>query len=440
MKLNLSSRWLLLVAICCLCVCCQQLPDELETGEVGTLNVKTRSADEEAIAYPLNIYAFSEDGDCVVLQTVKDEEESVKLSLPAGKYKVVAIAGYSDDYQMPSEPKLDDVIQMTGEAGAGVPLMVGKADVTVGADREKKLEMELSYAVTAIDIILSNVPSDVMEVSATLSSFHSSMDMNGEYKDTDYTLNFNCSLNTGNQWLSKTRYVFPGSGSKVTLSITMKLKNKEERTYGYVWKDIPEAGQPYHLKGEYSDGFSLTGSFIVTGWNEAEDVKFYFGTASSPDDEPEEDGGEDKPDVDLSGIPEVGDVWNGALIIKVGEADETGVDVLLMSLDEWFAMCYQVEGLLSEYTVNGISGWRLPTYDEAKWFKDTYGGNNLEILNGYIEAYNSGLVKLNIEERYLCMKADVYYTFSFQNGKNRAKAGKEPTYSARLVKSYRIDF
>jgi len=220
----------------------------------------------------------------------------------------------------------------------------------------------------------------------------------------------------------------------------MKLKNKEERTYGYVWKDTPEAGRPYHLQGEYSDGFSLTGSFIVTGWNEAEDVKFYFGTASSPDDEPEEDGGEDNPDVELSGIPEVGDVWNGTLIIKVGEADETGVDVLLMSLDEWFAMCYQVEGLLSEYTVNGISGWRLPTYDEAKWFKDTYGGNNLEILNGYIEAYNSGLVKLNIEERYLCMKADVYYTFSFQNGKNRAKAGKEPTYSARLVKSYRIDF
>ena len=329
---------------------------------------------------------------------------------------------------------------VTGEAGAGVPLMMGKADVTVGADREKKLEMELSYAVTAIDIILSNVPSDVMEVSATLSSFHSSMDMNGEYKDTGYTLNFNCSLNTGNQWLSKTRYVFPGSGSKVTLSITMKLKNKEERTYGYVWKDTPEAGRPYHLQGEYSDGFSLTGSFIVTGWNEAEDVKFNFGTASSPDDEPEEDGGEDKLGSDLSGVPEVGDVWNGTLILEVGEVDETGVDVLLMSLVEWSAYTWHIEDLLLEYSVNGISGWRLPAHEEAKRLKAAYIEDRLDILNGYIVAYNSGLVQLDIEERYLCMKSNEYYSFAFRNNTNISPAKPTVEYSVRLVKSYRIDF
>lgn len=440
MKLNLSSRWLLMVAICCLCVCCQQLPDELEAGEVGTLNVKTRSSDEEAIAYPLNIYAFSEDGDCVASQTVKDEEEAVKLSLPAGKYKVVAIAGYSDDYQMPSEPKLDDVVQMTGEAGAGVPLMMGKADVTVGADREKKLEMELSYAVTAIDIILSNVPSDVMEVSATLSSFHSSMDMNGEYKDTDYTLNFNCSLNTGNQWLSKTRYVFPGSGSKVTLSITMKLKNKEERTYGYVWKDTPEAGRPYHLQGEYSDGFSLTGSFIVTGWNEAEDVKFNFGTASSPDDEPEEDGGEDNPDVDLSGVPEVGTIWNGTIVVDIVEEDETGVELLLMSLGEWDATVSQVADVEDSYTVNGISGWRLPTHEEAKFLQNTYSGNERLKLNEAIAEYDSSLFGLDGEARYLCDKSGVCYSFIFAIGRVISKAGPQKYYYLRLVKSYRIDF
>jgi len=441
MKLNLSSRWLLMVAICCFCVCCQQLPDELETGEVGTLNVKTRSADEEAIAYPMNVYAFSEDGDCVVSQTVKDEEEAVKLSLPAGKYKVVAIAGYSDDYQMPSEPKLDDVVQMTGEAGAGVPLMMGKADVTVGADREKKLEMELSYVVTAIDIILSNVPSDVMEVSATLSSFHSSMDMNGEYKDTDYTLNFNCSLNTGNQWLSKTRYVFPGSGSKVTLSITMKLKNKEERTYGYVWKDTPEAGQPYHLKGEYSDGFSLTGSFIVTGWNEAEDVKFNFGTTSSPDDEPEEDGGEDNPGSDLSGVPEEGTIWNGTIVADVVE-DESGIDLLLMSLDEWEATTSQVDGVIDTYEVNGISDWRLPTHEEVESLRLRFSGDHREELNDLIAEYDSSLYGLanGAKERYLCLKDGKYYSFQFILGTSTTAAGEKRTYYLRLVKSYRIDF
>ena len=50
---------------------------------------------------------------------------------------------------------------MVGKAGAEVPLMTGKADVTVGANRESRLEMALSYAVTAIDLVLSGIPSDV---------------------------------------------------------------------------------------------------------------------------------------------------------------------------------------------------------------------------------------------------------------------------------------
>lgn len=441
MNLKQFGRWLQAVVICCFCVACQQLPDDvLEASEEGTLHVKTRSATDEELIYPLNLYAFTTDGDCAASQIVNDKEETVKLSLPAGKYKVVAIAGYSDDYKIPSEPVLDDMVQMEGNSGAGTALMMGKADVTVGADKESKLEMTLSYVVTSIDLVLSNLPSDVAKVSVALSSFYSSMNMKGEYVDTDYTMNFDCSLNTENKWLAKTRYVFPGSGSKVALSITLKLKNEEELIYGYIWNDTPEAGQPYHLQGEYSDGFSLTGSFVVTGWNEAENVKFNFGNTSSSDDEMEEDGGEGKPGSDLSGVPEIGDVYNGTLVLEVGEADETGVDVLLMSLDEWYALTSNIEELLAEYSVNGISGWRLPTYDEAKWLKDTYGGDELEILNGFIEAFNSALVKLDIEERYLCMKSDVYYSFSFQDGKNRAKAGVNTTYSVRLLKSYRIEF
>ena len=77
-------------------------------------------------------------------------------------------------------------------------------------------------------------------------------------------------------------YVFPGSGAETTLSIVMKLKNGEVVTHGYVWKDRPKAGQPYHLHGEYTDGFILQGDFVVSGWNEAEEVEFTFGSVSSP--------------------------------------------------------------------------------------------------------------------------------------------------------------
>ncbi len=434
MNLSYLSKWLSVIAICSLSVCCQQLPDDtMEMGEEGTLKVKTRSAVDEDVIYPLTLYTFSSDGDCIVSQKVEDEEETIQLSLPAGKYKVVAISGYSDDYLIPAEPQLDDVIQLKGEEGALTPLMLGKADVTVGADKESKLDMTLSYAVTAIDLVLSNVPSDVAKVSVTLSSFYSSMDMQGEYVDSDYTLNLACSLNTGNQWATRTRYVFPGNVSKTTLSIAMELKNGEEVTYGYVWKDTPQAGQPYHLQGEYSDGLSLSGSFIITGWNDAEEVKFEFGSESSSDDEEE-----DEPDVDLSNLPEVGSIWNGTIVADIIEADGSGADLLLMSLDEWDATVSDVEDVEDGYTVNDISGWRLPTFEEAKLLQSSFSGDNRLNLNELITEYDETLYGIDGEERYLCEKSGVYYTFIFAGGRVISKAGTKKSYYVRLVKTYHV--
>lgn len=434
MNLNYLSKWLSVIAICSLSVGCQQLPDDaMEMGEEGTLKVKTRSAVDEDVIYPLILYAFSSDGNCAVSQTVEDEEETIQLSLPAGKYKVVAISGYSDDYLIPAEPQLDDVIQLKGEEGALTPLMLGKADVTVGADKESKLDMTLSYAVTAIDLVLSNVPSDVAKVSVTLSSFYSSMDMQGEYVDSDYTLNLACSLNTGNQWSTRTRYVFPGNVSKTTLSIAMELKNGEEVTYGYVWKDTPQAGQPYHLQGEYSDGLSLSGSFIITGWNDAEEVKFEFGSESSSDDEEE-----DEPDVDLSNLPEIGSIWNGTIVADIIEADGSGADLLLMSLDEWDATVSDVEDVEDGYTVNDISGWRLPTFEEAKLLQSSFSGDNRLNLNELITEYDETLYGIDGEERYLCEKSGVYYTFIFAGGRVISKAGTKKSYYVRLVKTYHV--
>ena len=37
----------------------------------------------------------------------------------------------------------------------------------------------------------------------------------------------------------------------------------------------------------------------------------------------------------LEGVPEVGAIWNDMIVAGIGEPDETGVDLLLMSMDEW---------------------------------------------------------------------------------------------------------
>lgn len=443
MNLNFWSKWLLLVAICLLSSACQQLVDEGSdvTSEEGTLKVKTRSVAGEEICYPLSLYAFSEDGDCITSQTVESSDESIQLSLPAGTYRIVSVSGYSGNYEIPAEPELEDVIQMTGKAGAEVPLMIGKADVTVGAEKESRLELTLSYAVTAIDFTLSLVPSEVAAVSVILSPLYSSMNLQGNYVDADYTLTLDCSLTTDNLWSTRTMYVFPGSGAETTLSIVMKLKNGEVVTHGYVWKDRPKAGQPYHLRGEYTDGFALKGDFVVSGWNEAEEVEFTFGTVSPPDDG-KGDEKEDNSDIDMAGVPEVGSIWNGTIVADIIEADDSGVDLLLMSLDEWDATVSEVENVTFDYTVNGISDWRLPTHEEAAALRVSFSGDARVELNERIAEYDSELYGLanGEKERYLCLKNGVLYSFQFRAGTGTTVAGEKRSYYVRLVKSYHMDF
>ena len=442
MNMNIWNKWLLIAAICLLSPACQQLADETSgiSGE-GTLKVKNRSAVGEEICYPLSLYAFSENGDCIASQTVESADESTRLNLPAGTYKIVSVSGYSGDYEIPVKPKLEDVVLMTGKAGAEVPLMIGKADVKVGADKENRLELTLSYAVTAIDFTLSHVPSEVAGVSVILSPLYSSMSMKGDYVDANYTLTLDCSLNTGNLWSTRTKYVFPGSGAETSLSIVMKLKTGEVVTHGYVWKDTPKAGKPYHLYGEYSDGFALNGDFVVSGWSEAEEVEFIFGTVSSPDDG-KGDGKEDNSDIDMSKLPEVGSIWNGTIVADIIEADDFGADLLLMSLDEWDATVSEVKDATFDYTINGISDWRLPTHEEAATLRDKFSGDARVELNERIVEYNPELYELanGEKERYLCLKNGELYSFQFRTGTGITVAGEKRSYYVRLVKSYHIDF
>ena len=434
MKISLYYKWLLVVAICSLCANCQQLAeDEWSDKTTGSLDIEARSAEKGGIIYPLNLYVFSSEGKCKLTQVVESEDDDVKLDLPEGNYRIVAVANISADYVVSKISDWDDVIQLSGDAGATSPLMMGRADVTVGADTNSRLEIALSYSVTAIDVSLSNVPSDIAEITVTLSPFYSSINMKGEYTASGAMLKMPCTLDV-NQWRTKTHYLFPGSGQETVLSIWMKRKNGQEVTYGYTWKDHPKANQPYHLLGDYSDGLTLNGTFVVTGWNEAEDVSFEFGANVKPEENKKDDS-----EFDLSSLPEVGTIWNGSIVADVGEADENGVDILLLSLDEWAIYTSQIEELISGYSVNGISGWRIPTYDEAKYLQNSYSGENRFSLNERIAAYDDDCVGLDGEERYLCNKSGVYYTFVFAGGRVISKAGDKTVYYARLVKTYHVD-
>ena len=426
-----------LVIFCLITICfafsCQQMPEDdnwLAEVEGKSLKVKVRSASDAEIVYPVFLYAFSEDGKFVGMQTVEDADENISLTLSKGEFQVVAVSGTSSSYQIPANPNLDDVITLSGTQGADTPLMVGRANVEIGESANVTAQITLKYVVASLNVKLKDVPSDVTGVQLALSPLHSTLSMAGVYGGESQKVKMDCSKTSEGVWSAKTTYIFPGNGTETYFSIYLKKDDGTEATFGYTYRGVPEANHLFNVTGTYSGGVIIGGNFDVTDWEGTIDVEFNFGSDLLPDDEDAE--------VDLSGVPQVGTIWNGMIVADIGESDDTGVDLLLMSLDEWEEPVSNIDKILSDYSVNGISGWRLPTHNEASVLRARFSGSGLSELNEQIAEYGEDLNALDGEERYLCTKADVYYSFKFVGGSSTTKAGEKRSYYIRLVKTYRM--
>ena len=435
----------------CLAFSCQQLPEDedLVSSVEEELKVEVRSAEGVEITYPLHLYAFNETGKLTATQTVDDADEEMALPMAKGDYKVVALSGISEEYQIPEKPSLNDVIVLNSTRGAESPLLMGRADVALSRNAETKAKLTLSHVVAALNVTLKNVPSDVNTVQLTLSPLYSSLSMRGEYGGESQKVKVDCALTSPGIWTAEKVYIFPGNGKETTFSILFKMENGTEVTYGYTYKGVPEANKPFNVTGSYSDGVIVGGNFEVNDWDEAIDVEFEFGATveqDKEDDEEDENNEEesdefpegDVPTADLVGVPEVGTIWNGMIVADINESGEDGAELLLMSLDEWEIITSQIDEVTDEYSVNGVSDWRLPTHDEAALLRARFSGDNRLDLNELITEYNEELYGLanGEKERYLCLKEGECYSFQFIGGTRTTKAGDKRSYYVRLVKTY----
>ena len=422
---------------CCMMFSCQQMPEDDTWGfeeNTKVLKVKVRSAGESEIQYPLYLYAFTEGGKLAASQTIENAEVDMSLTLPKGDYQVVAVAGVSDSYQLPENPKLTDVITLVGTEGAETPLMVGRADIIVGNASTATTQITLSYVVAALNVKLKDVPAEVTDVQLSLSPLYSNLSMGGEYGGNSQKVVVECEQSSTGVWEAETTYIFPGSGEKTVFSIYFKKQDGTEVTYGYTSQEIPKANHLFNVTGSYVGGIMVGGSFDVADWEGSVEVEFEFGAVEMPDDEEDED-----IEIDMSNVPEVGTIWNGTIVADIGEADENGVDLLLMTLDEWEATKDQADEIIADYSVNGISDWRLPNHTEASLLRARFGGEGRLELNDLIAEYDPKLYGLasGDDERYLCLKEGAFYSFKFVSGTTTTQAGNR-SYYVRLVKTYRM--
>lgn len=435
MKKFLYSLVWLLVA------CAPVLLDEDTTGSTtSSMRVHTRS--EVDIDYPLTLYAFdSESGELATSATQNSAEESaVTLDLPKGQYLVVAITG-TDGCNIPETPSVTDIIRLPESKVLSTPLQMGSAAVYVTGNTT--VNITLYNQVAAIELVLSDIPAEATSVNTSFSLLYDGLSFGGAYSgNATATVPL---VKEGDTWRAPLFYTLPGSGSKLTLSITTTTPSGTQ-TYGYTHNETLEANTPYSLVGSYSKGFSVNGSITLAGWNEPKVINFRFGDETPIPDSP---GVNDSYDFTLSEIPEAGTLWNGHIIAAVPEITDEDVELLLLSTTEWAEVTSAFHGETSDMAANivdtyvegNINGWKIPTRDEAKLMRNVIGGSNLEATNDMFTIH--GIATLSTGEdvesgnkvRYLC--DDANYSFIWDDT-SVSKCGSKRTYHLRAVKRIRV--
>jgi len=289
----------------------QNQPTEKQTGKAYKVNVMARSASASAITYPVTIYAKDNEGNVAAQQTINSATDEISLQLTSGSYTITAISGSTD----------------FSSGYSTTPLLIGHSDITV-SDASTSVNILLSYAVASLNVTMSNIPSDVTEVSLTISNQYTSVSTDGEYSGSGKCV-IPCTK-SGSNWTTGTVYVLPGCGSNTVMSFTVTSPLGTE-TYGLTYSSSLKASTPYTFVGIY-DGSTDVSTVKVTGtlacgeWEKEIQSSFSFG----PNGTNSFDDAVEVSSYTVSELPAQGSLWNGHVVAYID-----GNDALLLSLQEW---------------------------------------------------------------------------------------------------------
>ncbi len=426
--IRVKALWLLLLLSI---ISCQRMYDEEEEENVPQtgfpLKVSARSSGDSQIGYPAYIYAFAEDGSCSANQKIKDNSQ-IEMKLSPGRYTLVAIANIGEEYVIPEDPFLDDVIVMKANNRSLRALMMGSSTVTIDNKKNVSVSITLYYTVSLVNVTLEEIPATVKSVSLRISPLYSSLSFAGEYAGKDKSTEITCRKETEGTWSAEPFYIFPGSASQTVFSITLEDDN-QTNTYGYTSKGKPEANVPMNIGGSYSGDVTVGGSLISGEWKEPVEIKFNFGGKDEGDID-----GENPPatNPDLPGLPEVMSVWQDGIVAGIEIMDANGADVLLMSLNEWDSVVAKLQETIKNEEVNG---WHLPNEEEAQMLYAAFKEPFLNEVNEALET--SGGTSLSTKKRYVYDKNGSKYAFGFKSSSQFQPAGSTVKYGIRLVRSVR---
>ena len=382
------------LAVLGLTACEKTLVDDIadvgnEQVKNSVLQVRTRSGgssgDAATVAYPVTVYVFAGD-ECRAVQTIGDEGQTLNIPLVEGTYSVYAVGGASgSDYVLPT---MDDATvtsaialreghehgDLMAASATAMLLDGGTNTVTLGMTRKTMLIQ---------DVTIKKIPTAAMAVSVTIAPLWQSLTVGGTYSTTNGSSIIALTRQEdGRTWQNAaSAYLLPPSSQPASVSVNITIGGTT-KTYTYSCSDQLEAGYKINIDGTYTEavGVTLTGTITGATWLGERTISFEFdenGSSVSGDNNGSSD--EDNGST-VSDLPAVGSFYQGCYVLKSIVADDgQSAELTLLSPNETtIGKAYNdasfighpevledlIDEKLAEADVDGISDWRLPTYDE----------------------------------------------------------------------------
>ena len=390
--------------------------------ETSELSVSVRASSTGTSDYEVSLFIFDEDKTLVYEKDGSEGDYTFSTELSKGTYYVVAMSGLNDtDYTLPSDFTYDDYIVLSDNNCASEALMAASSEVELESSTE--ISLKLVHKMTSVSATLKGIPEEATAVTLKIYPVSSAITFAGEYRNDSKYCTLEC-VKDDSEWTADTTYLLPCESEETKLTITITTDDGQA-TYSSIIDEAMEAGQPYHLVGNYSESdITLEGEFEIEEWQTTLEIEFTFG-----DEEDEED--EEETVEDVSEVPSEGDIWNGCLVFDVEEVSTGIVQFYIISPEEITDYSYNCEYYLSVYEYNDWDEWDVFTKDEAVLFRDFVNDYGFDELNEVLEAAGSTTLADSSGKRYLC--EDCEYSFSLHTTTISA-VGTKTKYILRPVK------
>ena len=363
---------------------------DVGNGQVknSVLQVRTRaggSADEATVTYPVTVYVFASD-ECRAMQTIGDEGQTLNIPLVEGTYSVYAVGGASaSDYVSPdaSDALSTSAIALReghehGDlmAASATAMLVdgGTNTVTLGMTRKTMLIQ---------DVTIKKIPTAATAVSVTIAPLWQSLTVSGTYSTTNGSSTIALTKQEdGRTWQNAaSAYLLPPSSQPASVSVNITIGGKT-KTYTYSCSDQLEAGYKINIDGTYTEavGVNLTGTITGATWLGERTISFEFDENGSSVSEDNNGSSNEDNVIKVGDLPAVGTIYQGCYVLTSIVADDgQSAELTLLSPNETtIGKAYNdasfighpeilealIDEKLAEADVDGISDWRLPTYDE----------------------------------------------------------------------------